>query len=214
MNATIIPLQGDEHQQVQLLLPWYVTGRLEALEHARVEAHLAGCAECQADVAHERKLAAEVRGLSVSAESGWSRLRERIAAAEPAPGPARRSFQRPPAWLGWALAAQFIFALALGALLLPRSQPARYQTLGARPAEASAPAVVTGDLVVIFRPDTREQDLRATINGVGGRVVDGPTSTDAYVLQVPAPRRDAALAALRGSAAVLLAEPLGAAGAP
>jgi hypothetical protein len=44
MTGQIIPLHGDEHHEVQLLLPWCATGRLDAADRARVEAALRRCA--------------------------------------------------------------------------------------------------------------------------------------------------------------------------
>jgi anti-sigma factor RsiW len=52
--AEIIRLRGSPHEQAQQLLPWYVNGTLEADEAALVEAHLAECAECRADLAAEQ----------------------------------------------------------------------------------------------------------------------------------------------------------------
>ena len=48
----------DSHQEVQALLPWYVTQRLSGEELVRVVMHLADCPRCQADLDIERKLQA------------------------------------------------------------------------------------------------------------------------------------------------------------
>ena len=69
-------------------------------------------------------------------------------------------------------------------------------------------------MIVTFRPDTSEQDLRNTLNESHARLVDGPTAADAYVLHVPAAERAAALVKLRQRANIVLAEPIDAAGAP
>jgi hypothetical protein len=82
--------------------------------------------------------------------------------------------------------------------------PAPYHTLG------SAPPPATGNAIVIFRPDTSEQELRQTLNANGARLVDGPTAADAYVLHLPAERRDAVLVRLRADHDVVLAEPINA----
>jgi len=44
------PGERMEHDELDLLLPWYVNGTLETDEHAKVERHLADCAACQASV--------------------------------------------------------------------------------------------------------------------------------------------------------------------
>jgi hypothetical protein len=106
-------------------------------------------------------------------------------------------------WLGWAVAAQFLLIAGLGAFTLSERTP-RYQTLGA---PTPPPA---GDVVVMFRPDTPERDLRRLLQASGARLVDGPTASDAYVLRVAAGQRETVLAALRASPEVALAQPLGA----
>lgn len=227
----IIRLHGDEHREVLTLLPWYVTGRLDAPEHApehaQVEAHLDVCAECQAEVRFQRRLAVEIADLPISdppvdAEQGWLAMR-RVLESEP-PRRARggawlrsaghgagRGWRAGGPWLGWAAAA--VMLLAVGATLLPGwvstwAPPARYHALGA------APVAAPGNVVVIFRPDTTERTLRETLNASNARLVDGPTAADAYVLRVPPAERIAALAKLRGRADVVLAEPIDSGAAP
>jgi len=202
--ARIIPLHGEEHEEIQRLLPWYVTAQLDPGERARVETHLAACAECRAEVRSEQALRSDISTMPAQVERDWARLRDRIGAAQPAPAgrrgarPARR---RPPSWVGWAIAAQVLLVVLLGAQVASRQRPAEYRTLAASPAAGAR-------IIVTFRPDSREQDLRATLNGVRARLVDGPTSTNAYVLQVPAADRETALARLRAQPAVVLAEAL------
>jgi hypothetical protein len=98
--------------------------------------------------------------------------------------------------------------LLAGVWVAPSLQPARYHALGAAPAPAS------GNVVVMFRPDTREQDLRRTLNAAHARLVDGPTAADAYLLHVPSAERAAALVRLKGQADVVLAEPIDPGGPP
>ena len=226
MTGRIIPLRGDRHQEVQSLLPWYLTDRLEASERAEVEAHLAECPECQAELRTERRLGAEVAASSVVAppgdvEHGWARMRRRIEPRSPGrPSPRRISlagwrgwigagggaavlqWRASPAWLRWAAVAQFGLLLLLAGYLLPstRHDVARYRALGA------APAVASGNVVVIFRPDTSERQLRETLKANDARIVDGPTATDAYLLHVPAAERGAVLDRLRRQARIELAE--------
>jgi anti-sigma factor RsiW len=46
--GNIVSLRDASHDEIETLLPWFVSGGLEAGEAALVEAHLAGCAECRA----------------------------------------------------------------------------------------------------------------------------------------------------------------------
>ncbi len=207
----IIRLHDESHWELQRLLPWYVTDRLDSADQARVEAHLAGCAECQEEVRFERTLAKSVKGLPLDEEVGWRRMERRLK-AEP---PRRRgalagaASSRLGLWGGWAVAACAL--IALGVMAMPHApQPASapYHVLGA------PHSVTPGNMVVIFRPETSERAIRAELNAVDARIVDGPTGADAYVLQVPAAQRSGALAQLRSRPNIVLAEPVDPGAAP
>ena len=198
-GGEIIPLQNDQHQALRELLPWHVTGQLDAADQARVEAHLADCAECQADVRFQRRLEAEVARLPVDVEQGWSRMRQQLEGGVPSSRPTRRP--APVMWMGWAVAASLVLAVG-GAAMSPTVRPALYHALGA------APAAEPGNVVMIFRPETPESRMRAAFRAADARLVDGPTAADAYVLRVPSARRAAILADLRTRSDVVLAEPV------
>jgi hypothetical protein len=208
--ARIIRLHDDSHWELQRLLPWYVIGRLDPAEHARVEAHLAGCQECQDEVRFERTLAKTVKDLPLDAEVGWRRMERRLKAEPPrrVPMAASRVARTGAQWGGWAVAACAL--IAVGAMVIPhQSGPAAaYHALGA------AQSVTQGNLVVIFRPDTSEREIRADLNGAGARIVDGPTAAGAYVLQVPTAKRSGVLAQLRSRNTIVLAEPVDPGAAP
>jgi hypothetical protein len=214
--GSIIPLPASEHHEFQLLLPWYVTGKLDELEHARVENHLSACAECQAELKLERWLDAEIGDLPIEVEHSWQRLRARIAAGPETPPRGGRAGSFPFAFRrwraarafsalspGWAMAASCaLLLLAVASLTLPRLQGGPYQALGA------APAAVAGNLVVIFHPEVPEKSMREALHASEARIVDGPTAADAYVLHVPPGQRLSALAKLRASGVVVMAQPI------
>lgn len=203
---------GDaEHRNALLHLPWYATGWLEPAEHARVARHVAGCAACQAELALEAALANRpAQAPPSSPDAGWARLKARLEAERapapvladaPPPHPARPALAD---WRSWAIAAQFVLVVLLAAYLAATRPAAEgYRALG-RPQPTPG-----GDLLVMFAPDTPERTLREILTRADARMVDGPTVTGAYVLQVPAGGRQAALSALRASPTVTLAEPLG-----
>lgn len=221
MSGRIIPLHGDLHEEISALLPWYVTGRLDDDERARVEAHLKTCPQCQSDVAAECKLQAVVADLSVNgiedADDGWTRLQSQVK-ARPQRLVTRRLVQQwrgSAPWLRWAAAAQLAALVVGGGGALwwqvrqaPKAEPAVYHALG------SAPETPAGNVVVVFRPDITERDLRQTLRDSHARLVDGPTAADAYILHVAPKDRDATLATLRNRPAIVLAEPIDADGAP
>lgn len=208
MTGTVISLHGDQHDAVNALLPWYVTDQLDADDRARVEAHLAGCQSCQADLAGERRLKALIAGTAAEgdADRGFARLMADMDAAPAAARPAMpRQWSHSPVWMRWAVAAQLMLIVGGGAWLVLSPQPAaqpQYHALAA----ASQPH--PGNVVVVFRPETKESELRGALRAAHARLVDGPTEADAYILTVPAAGRDAALKALRADKTVVVAEPL------
>jgi anti-sigma factor RsiW len=218
MSGEVIKLYGDDHEEVELLLPWYVTGRLDPADQARVEGHLAICPECAAEIRSERALARGVAELPVDVGQGWASLRSRVereAGDQRVKGlggwrdalrlGAERNSRAAPRWVGWAIAAQ-VAVLAVGGLLIraPAPQPG-YHALGAAPADRAANAMV------IFRPEMTEARMRRLLERIHARLVDGPTAADAYVLHLPPVERAAGLKALRSDPDIEVAEPIDAA---
>ena len=209
--AHILPFTTDPHRETRDLMPWLITGRLEPEEKSRVEAHLAGCAECSRELAGERALAGEVAELPIATGIGWAAMRDRLDTAArqtafiPASPPARRRFT--PRQIGTMLAAQVaLLAAAVTITLRVEAPVAPYHALG------SAPAVMGGNAIIVFRLDAREGDISRLLKANDARVVDGPTAANAYVLHIPEAARNHALDRLRDDAAVVLAEPLDTAG--
>jgi anti-sigma factor RsiW len=210
--AEIVPLRPSEHDAVRQLLPWHVNGTLSGEETARVEAHLAECEECRDDLAGERELAREVALLPLDVDEGWQALALRLP-AQSANDDGRRLplFGRSggAAWaVGGALAASVAFAVAI--VGLQQSSPAAqtFHTLG------SAGEALPGQAIVLFRPDTTAEQMRALLAAQGARVVDGPTAAGAYVLRVDGRAAADAIGALRQSREVVLAEPIAGDGRP
>jgi hypothetical protein len=207
MDERINPADEAEHRNAQLHLPWYATGRLDAAEQARVAMHVAGCAVCQAELALEGALAAHEPELpALSANAGWARLKARLDRdRRPTPAMAAARGAVPALfgdWRGWAMAAQFAIIVLLTIFLTRAPQSPDYRALGRT---QSAPA---GELIVMFGPQTPERTMRAVLDGAGARIIDGPTVTGAYVLKTQGGGQQLALARLRKSPAVTMAEPL------
>ncbi len=199
--ADIIRLNGDTHAQTQHLLPWYVTGALTDKETAQVQSHLVECAECRADAEIEQTLASQVRALPCDVERGWATLKARLGEVGPVRRKPRLLDRRIP--ISWVVAAQALSLAVAVPVTCTLVQPQwLYRTLG------SAPGGGGGNLIVIFKPDSPEAVLRATLTRNQARIVDGPTAADAYVLQVAADRRQVVLARLKSDPNVTLAEPL------
>lgn len=205
----ILPFTGDPHRETRDLIPWLISGRLEPDEKARVESHLATCEDCARELAAERELAGAVAELPIATGVSWSAMRDRLDAA------ARVAEIKPyrPAWRRFTLRQIGAFAAAQAALLAAAvsitartSAPiAPYHALGA------APVAMPGNVIVVFRPDVRESEMRRLLKDNDARLVDGPTAANAYVLHIPDAERGAALARLHSDTAVVLVEPLDAA---
>ncbi|MEO8924298.1 MAG: zf-HC2 domain-containing protein [Caldimonas sp.] len=206
MKARILPLGGAEHRITQELLPWFVNGTLDAAESAQVTAHLGHCLRCQADAAAQ----AQVRALSGIAEPDgsvdrdWASLRTRLDVAPEAlrrpPGVRSRPWWRSGLQVAVALQAAVMLVLAIG-LIEVSSRRETYRALG------TAPVATEANAIAVFRADATEQQMRAALRAADGRIVGGPTASDAYLLRLNdlAP---ATLARLRVQPGVLKIESL------
>jgi hypothetical protein len=211
--AEILPLRPSEHESVHKLLPWFVNGTLSERETARVETHLAECEECREDLAFERELARGVATLPLNADDGWKAMQLRMAEAPPesiAAAPVRLLRRRVP--VGWAMAGSLAASVALVVMISgvrPSTAPQQtYHTLG------SSGGATDGQMVVLFKPDTTEQEMRVILSAQSARLVDGPTAAGAYVVHVDDGDPSLAIKALRESSQVVLAEPLANDGRP
>ena len=205
MTARILPLDSDDHQVTQSLLPWYINGTLEEAEASRVQAHLAQCPRCQADAAWQDGLRAVPADVDPAGAVGrdWAALRSRLdarpVAARRAPVAARWRWTR---WLPLAVGVQVALAGVLVLAVFHSTQPAEpYRTLGAATSAAAANALV------VFRVDATEAQIRHALRASDARLVGGPTVTDAYLLHV-AGLGPQTLARLRAQPAVLRVESL------
>lgn len=196
-------LRGDPHEATMLLLPWYVTGEIEPGDRLLAETHLAGCAECRAELAAERRLHTAVAELPAAPATGWERLAADL--AEPAPQRLPRRFAIRAGWMLGAQAALLLFGVGF-VLHLQRQPPVTaketFHALG------SSEARPVGNLLVMFAPDTPEAALREAIAAAHARLVDGPTEAGAYLLAIAPEQRPAALARLRAEPKVVLAQPV------
>jgi hypothetical protein len=215
--AEIVTLRGSPHERTQQLLPWYAKATLADAEKAEVDFHLAQCAECREELMAERALAGAIAGLPLESERGWAAVAQRLDARRQLPRePAPVAFLGRRIAAGWAvgsaLAAASIAAVLVTALPVRAPSgptPLDHIPIGHSYVALGAPGTETaGNAVVMFAPETRERQLRELLAGAGARVVDGPTAAGGYVLRVPAAGRTAALANLRRSPEVVLAEPI------
>jgi hypothetical protein len=215
MNSHVAIADPVTHEKVQRLLPWLLAGTLDGTDLALVQPHLESCAQCQADLAWQRKLcaAAPLSATACDPDRAFAQLLPRLGPQGPRVDVLerwRRAGAANSAWLRWVALAELA---AIGVLSLMLAQAGagtgagEYRAMGAG-------AQTQGNLVVMFNPDTSEREIRRILQASGARMADGPTVTDAYVLALPAAQAGAALARLRAEPAVTLAQPLAAESRP
>lgn len=147
------------HEQVSLLLPWFVNGTLDSGEHELVRRHLADCSECRSDLALLSSVQSAIAASSLTPivpGADAARLLDALDRNESTrPAPGRRGI------LVASLAAAFVIIAAVW-LYQNQSQlaPTRFHTA------TSAPPAVAMDYVlsVTFTAETdamkRDQVLR------------------------------------------------------
>ncbi len=237
MSGRIVHLEPDVHATVQILLPWYVTGKLEDSERNQVDEHLQNCPDCSGELEVERQLQwmQPQQSPPLDVNDSWQKMRLRIDATavptpqEAAPRPARarhhtalkpsagRGRSSPWQWVpgaalgrAWAVPAMLSAGLLIVIVQMQFSTPklaGDYQAL-------ASPATEAATAVVRFRPEATEAQIRHSLNESGARLVDGPTVTDAYVVRLPRNRYAASLDKLRKDPAVALVEALESAPSP
>ena len=211
--------QHDEptHSQVQDMLPWYVANTLQPDEHQLVRAHLQTCAACQDDLQWQLKLKTGEPAASTApdVERALARLLPRLDAQVQAIKPkddnlltrllamfktdGRNSMR----WGTAVMAAQTAVIVGLVAFMaLPKQDDSNYRVLGS--GERSS-----GNIVVVFKPETTVKDIQRIMSMNDARIIDGPTVTNAYLLNVPDTRLTQSIKELRSEAGIELVESLG-----
>ena len=208
----------SERDEIEALLPWYVTGRLDARERARVERYVRDHPEVEAHMtlAREESDATVTANEAIKApgRDALDRLRASIAAA-----PRRQSLGAafgdlanrfsdwiaglapPQLALAAAVAALLVMlqAAAIGALVLERAGAPAYQTAGGE--QATGKSI---ELLVGFAETATMGDIAALLKRLDTVVVDGPRA-GLYRLRLPdsgAEGRKAAIEALQQSGMV------------
>jgi anti-sigma factor RsiW len=180
--------------EIELLLPWYVTGRLNGQETARVEAFLAAHPDLQRQLALVREeqteaaranealgqpspalldramrsLAGDPHG-SLSLRATWDRIAEFFAAPTPA-------------GLRWAAAIAglvFLFqAAVIGTLILARSS-SLYETAGSKALPTAGPTLLVG-----FADGATASAVTALLSELDAQVIEGPKPGGIYRLRL------------------------------
>jgi anti-sigma factor RsiW len=178
------------------LLPWYLNGTLREDERRQVEQHLLSCAACRAELNELTQLNAQLQEVYRAQPDASTQIQRAVLAQvklevsgkqpKSVSGPQRlkalddwfRSLFVP----RWAPALAVTLLVAqLGLLLwsMGRLTPSdQVMTRG-----LGSPTV---RLRLVFQETAPERQIRSLVQGMHGRIVDGPTSDGAYIMELPA----------------------------
>ena len=199
---------GKRDESLELLLPWYVNGTLEAEERRQVEAYLESNSDARDEVALLRELRQQVKDEKIEhspGELGLQRLKREIKQAGAQPDGADRMTGRT------VTVASFWRPLAVAACLAVVVQAGVMVGLGGWPGSdveiASGTAGLTPPVLqVTFEPGATEQEIRDVLQSAGASIADGPTALGVYNLRLVdagTTTVDEALATLRARADVV-----------
>jgi anti-sigma-K factor RskA len=210
MGGRVLPFDGSEHAAADVLLPFYANDTLVGEEREFVQHHLASCDACRREVKWLRTLFTACSASPELQDAAHAVTANRLAAAPTIRRPPRRSrvadeWRKAEPWTRWLIAAQLAAIVLLGAMMGgdTRDAPA-YHTLGAGNASTESRNTVA----VMFDPAASAAEIRRVVHAVDGRIVDGPSSLDVFVVEVPPEHLGETLTRLRGEPSVRLAEPL------
>jgi anti-sigma factor RsiW len=182
------------HPEVALL-PWYVNGTLADVERNQIARHLETCEDCRVELEEISNLKAGLTAI-YDAQPGSSAQTARAVlaavAAEVRAGRSRPSSQGSwlesiDQWFRSLFTAQWVPTLAamlfvaqIG-LLLWISMPPEDGQITTR-----SLGMQTVKLAVAFQPSSSEEQIRALLQSLQGRVVDGPAQDGTYIIEVTA----------------------------
>ena len=190
----------DTHAEAWALLPWLANGRISAEDREWVEAHGQDCAECRAELAAQRLVAARMNRDEASApypqgsdeqrsfNKLWARIEAAESAAMPATGTTGAAVQVPRSsrTVRWLAAAVVVQAIGLGVLGLTlrgntADSPEIYKTVSNPEPRLNAPAVR-----VVFAPGAPMSSVNTLLTHQGLSIVGGPGAAGNFTAELSA----------------------------
>ncbi|MEP3231984.1 MAG: hypothetical protein ABJO30_04080 [Hyphomicrobiales bacterium] len=177
---------GDKHQEVWALLPWYVSGKLDADEHEMVERYISTCPLCQKEVAEQKRLASAINDrnyLDGAEDQSW----QNISALVDAESQQSRSNittlipkqTKPRALTQWATYGLIAASALVAIVIVPNviNQEGKYETL-------TDNAVVAGEFLRIKAADgIGKTSMLALFEAHNLKLLSGPSPTGVYTVQ-------------------------------
>jgi hypothetical protein len=174
------------------MLPWYANGTLSAADRAWVDAELAAHPEAAAQLRWYQSLQGRMRenAPAVAPNIGFDRAmsmiraEDRVRAARASMAPTLSARLRD--WLtGFGLSPALAVAAALvvvqGGVILSMMNTMDQQYSEIRSLKGAG--ATTPLLRISFKPDSREEDIRLLLAGIGGSLVGGPGSLGNYYIR-------------------------------
>lgn len=212
------------HQEYSELLPFLVNGTLAGAERDRLDAHLAACLVCRAELAAEQRLAQAFRGSDSErhlADDGFERIMARVRGSAPPP-PSSSSSSSP--WRRWgrggmrhatrrlamiAMLAGVVFGIGhmQGNVGLVEQT---FHTLS----QDRGQVVGADVLYVAFDGEASMATIQEALAAVHGDVVSGPNHDNVFTVRVPASQVASALDTLKARSGVRFAAPAAPGAAP
>jgi hypothetical protein len=186
------------HNDISLLLPWYVNHTLHGSELDSVENHLKICLTCRRELASLQKLSVAVNqegSFDSAALASFSHLKNRIHKTDNPVDPLPEAITNPEhKWYErfdlklpilarpkLALAAIIVFSLLIPAYVgLGKLVSNDYRTLS--DSEISKPS--KNEIRVVFSKDANQQQINAILAKVQGQIVAGPTEQSVYTVRI------------------------------
>jgi putative zinc finger protein len=212
---------AGEHEEITVLIPWYVNGTLGEHERQRLDAHLLLCANCRDALTQEQRVYRAVTAESAveyMPAASLKRLQARldgVVAAADTPGqtpqvpagakPGRRSMP----WQGLMAASVAVIAVALSLLATDRWMQSRTPSPKAAYYTVTTPSArAPGEVIrAVFSPTITLIELQAILDAAQLRIISGPTEAGVYSLAANSRRPvSSSLASLREHASVRFAE--------
>jgi hypothetical protein len=188
----------DTHAEAWSLLPWLASGRIQATDREWVEAHVAACAECRAELASQRMVASHMNNhaspdaSSTDEQRSFNKLWARIEASESASAAAtgttgaRVPVSRASRTIRWLAAAVIVQGVGLGLFgynaVRTAARGDEIVTVADVPARRlDAPAVR-----LVFAPDASIGTINTLLAHQGLTIVSGPGTAGNFTAELSA----------------------------
>ncbi len=218
------PRIPDTHAEAWALLPWLANGRIGLPDREWVEAHVQSCAECRAELASQRGLAARMNRVGAvpspaaaeeeqqSFEKLWARIEASETASQRHGGAnSTASGARGSRTVRWLAAAVVIQAIGLGVLGLAALRGAQLvdgiaDAKGYTTVAAVEPARIAPTLRIVFAPEAPVGTINTLLAHQGLTIVGGPGKSGNYTAEL-SPDAVASGASAESVAAVIAKDP-------